>query len=175
MFAARFLATFLQWSYRGRAGSFAAATLLPFVDRVLDLLTFGEVIEGLPLHRRMVEENVLRAFALNETESLVLHDFLDLPSRHTLRLPKQLVLARDNEVAKPTGSGCYHITLIWWMNPLGWFSRRAFFRIGSGLVAVRDVQAPGLKAFRSYATIESLPLRCASDKSAQKKIACQLL
>lgn len=60
----------LQWLHGGSSGAFAAAAAAIF-HRVFHLLTFVQVVEPVIGNGRMVEEDVLRSFGLNETKSLV--------------------------------------------------------------------------------------------------------
>ena len=62
---------------RRRPGAFSSVRL-PFFNRVFDTLTLGQIVERLVGHGRMMEEDVLSAFGLNETETLLRYQLFDL-------------------------------------------------------------------------------------------------
>jgi hypothetical protein len=74
---------------RRGAGAFAAGGLAR-LDLVLDLLAFGQIIEALIGHGRVVKEDVLSSVRLDEPKTLVMHKLLDLAVRHASMPPGKM-------------------------------------------------------------------------------------
>jgi hypothetical protein len=78
---------------------------LALLDRVFDLLTLGQVVEAMIGDRRMMEKDILATVRLDEPESLLLHDFLNLSNRHTSKLLHQNKLEMDCASDRQNGAG----------------------------------------------------------------------
>ena len=73
---------------RNRCGTRAFALLTAALfDGVFDLLALGQMVELSVLDGRMMEEDISAVASLNETESLVMHEFLDRSRSHKHKLP----------------------------------------------------------------------------------------
>jgi hypothetical protein len=69
------------------SGAGALATGLALLDLVFDLLSFGQIVKALVGHGGVVKEDVLSGISLNESEALVMHEFLNLAERHASMPP----------------------------------------------------------------------------------------
>src|SRR5205814_4418006 len=61
-------------------------TLGPLHDVELQTLAFGQRLEAFARDRRVVDENILTAFLLDETKTLRFVEPLHVPDRHSLLL-----------------------------------------------------------------------------------------